>query len=425
MKRILSLLVFQSLLLGPLAQGPLTGSVDTPTFLGPPTQVPALSAASLGVHGIETISVAPATSSSSLPFHVVMTVQLTGPSDRQARPIDWDGGGTVIVNTGDNTAINCRVRGTRGVSDTTGANTTGAGLPILEDAATDQPHPLAPSMFSNRSTGEYFPDLVVESGNLSGDGTSTWATFRSSLSVFGMTVDRVVLDLSPTAPVFGDAVNGTQSRVFVTSFGNLVGWQSASGTGSVAGDVGGSVATAIVQEGPFLRRRIFWNGYGLTDNGSAPLDYGYDDPAGEVYDAAAFAGTTFVVRGSPGSGFGTEVLRIDTCALPSRISSSLGGLTVQFPIILPFDMSTSGKIAAIFVGPPIPPIDLTPFGFIGQWGIAPGSPAVVSFGSPSGFVFSFTIPVGIGAGSIPLQAIVLDPFTLGGFASNRALLTLQ
>ncbi|MBK8980518.1 MAG: hypothetical protein IPM29_31840 [Planctomycetes bacterium] len=418
-------LVLSPFVFGPVAQAPLAGSVDTPTFLSAPTPIPTLSATSLGVHGIETISIAPSPPGSSLPYRVLMTVQQTGISDRQARPYDWDGRDQLIVYTGDITAINCRVHGTRAVSDTTSANSTGLGLPILEDTVTDQPHLLAPSLFSNRSAGEYFPDLVIEDGTLSGDNTTTWLTCRTSSSVFGATVEKVVLDLSPNATVFAEALPATRSQVFVSSLGNLIGWLGVSGIESHAGDVGGSAVTALVQEGPVARRRILWNPFGLSDEGVVPLDYGYDDPASEVYDAATFAGTTFVVRGSAGMGVGTEVVRIDTCALPSRVSSALGGTTVQFPIVLPFDMSPAGKFAALFVGPAIPPFDLAPFGLVGQWGIALGSVAVIDTGSPAGFLFTFSIPAAIGAWSIPVQALVVDAVTFGGFASNRASLELQ
>ena len=414
------------------AQQVLTTDVDVPTILSGPTVVPALSASALGVSSIRTISVS---FSGQNPgnYHVLMTVTPTNNPFAQRTDIkDWDGGASTTAGGTDPDAINCRGTGRVGTSDTNDlTDPIYWGKPIVEykdpNDAVNWRARLAPSIFNSRSVAYYFPDLVVdEDSDLSHDGSTTRILIRASSGVFNAVIDSIVVNLDAGFGTLGEAI-GAAANVFRQVHGpsNWLSWTGASDVSTRSMSVAGLVATALVNDGGSIRRKLFWHGYGPVDAGLVLRAYNFDDPSIHLYDASALAGTTFVVRSTPASPLGTEVARIDTCALSSAIVPAATGGPARFTMVTPFDMPMAGKLAVFLVGFPIgAPIPIP--GFTGLLGLDPSSlvPFVVSPGSASGSSWAFAVPP-LSPGLIHVQSVVLDPSTLGGFFSNRAVLDIR
>lgn len=414
------------------AQRVLTTDVDVPTILSGPTPVTGLSAGTLGVSSIRTISVK-FDSQDPANYRVLMTVTLpNNPFIAQTNVYDWDGsgGGTIIGTNGD--AYNCRGSGRTTTSDSYDTSgTTFEGTPVIEydpNADTPTPYRLAPSIFGLRDIGAYCPHVIEDAhGNLSGNNSTTRVLVGTSPGVFGGVIEAIVVNLAPNAgPLTGEIV-GTPQPVLLGPNGptNWLSWCGGSGAATRTLSTAGLIATALVNDNGSIRRKLFWHGYGPVDAGLVLRPYNFDDPARYLYDASALAGTTFVVRSTPASPLGTEVARIDTCALSSAIVPSATGGPARFTMVTPFDMPMAGKLAVFLVGFPIgAPIPIP--GFTGLLGLDPSSlvPFVVSPGSGSGSSWAFAVPP-LSPGLIHVQSVVLDPSTLGGFFSNRAVLDIR
>lgn len=420
------------------AQQVLTTDVDVPTILSGPTPVTGLSAGTLGVSSIRTVSVN-FDAQNSANYRVYMTVtSANNPFIAKTNVYDWDGsgGGSIIANSDD--AYNCRGTGTTNgqtlsTSDSFDRdNGTFEGTPVIEyDEFGDtlQVYRLAESTFLNRPVGAYCPHVLVDtSGNASGNGSTTRVLVTDLPGPFLGNIEAIVVWLTSSGGSLqiGDAVGAAQPVLLGPNGPSTwLSWCGANGASTRTMDLAGLVATALVNDNGNIRRKLFWHGYGPVDAGLVLRPYNFDDPARYLYDASALAGTTFVVRSTPASPLGTEVARIDTCALSSAIVPAATGGPVRFTMVTPFDMPMASKLAVFLVGFPIAaPIPIP--GFTGLLGLDPSSlvPFVVSPGSASGSSWAFAVPP-LSPGLIHVQSVVLDPSTLGGFFSNRAVLDVR